>query len=92
MNKLILALVALGVLSCVAADVARPASESTGAHHQVIRPDQIEWRDGPPSLPAGAKFVVLEGDPAKEGFFAMRAKMPDGFRIPPHWHTNDERS
>jgi hypothetical protein len=70
---------------------ARAASDATAAHHLVVRPEQVDWRDGPPSLPPGAKFVVLEGDPAKEGFFAMRAKMPDGFRVPPHWHPGVER-
>lgn len=30
---------------------------------------EIQWKDGPASLPAGAKVAVLEGDPSKEGFF-----------------------
>ena len=29
---------------------------------------EIQWKDGPASLPAGAKVAVLEGDPAKEFF------------------------
>jgi hypothetical protein len=61
------------------------------AHHRVVLPDQIEWKDGPPSLPPGSKFVVLEGDPAKPGFFCMRAKLPDGYKIPPHFHPGVER-
>ena len=28
-------------------------------------PADIVWKDGPPSLPAGAKLAVLEGDPSK---------------------------
>lgn len=48
------------------------------------------WKDGPASLPAGAKVAVLEGDPAKEGFFTMRLWLPDGFKIPPHWHPRVE--
>jgi hypothetical protein len=51
---------------------------------------EIKWRDGPGSLPAGAKFAVLEGDPSKEGFFTMRLWLPDGFKIPPHWHPKVE--
>ena len=51
---------------------------------------EIVWKDGPASLPAGAKIAVLEGDPAKEGFFTMRVRMPDGFKIPPHWHPKVE--
>src|SRR4051812_22228258 len=59
--------------------------------HVVVLPDDIKWIDGPPSLPPGCKMVVLEGDPAKEGPFVMRAKMPDGYRIMPHTHPKDER-
>ncbi len=42
-------------------------------------------------MPKGAQFTVLEGDPGKEGPFVMRLKMPDGFRIQPHWHPKVER-
>lgn len=51
---------------------------------------EIQWKDGPPSLPAGAKVAVLEGDPAKEGFFTMRLWLPDGLKIQPHWHPKVE--
>lgn len=46
----------------------------------------IKWVDGPPSLPKGAKVVLLEGNPAQEGPFTMRLQLPDGFSIPPHSH------
>ena len=55
------------------------------------RPDDLAWKDGPPSLPPGAKFAVLEGDPAKPGPFVFRVKVPDGYRIPPHTHPKPER-
>jgi quercetin dioxygenase-like cupin family protein len=57
----------------------------------MFRPEQVVWKDGPPSLPAGAKVAVLEGDPAKPGYFAMRLKFPDGYRVMPHTHPNVER-
>jgi quercetin dioxygenase-like cupin family protein len=58
----------------------------------VYTPDQIEWQDGPPSLPAGAEWAILEGDPSKEGeYFAFQIRVPDGYRIPPHWHPVPER-
>jgi quercetin dioxygenase-like cupin family protein len=57
----------------------------------VHRPDGLKWQDGPPSLPPGAKFVVLEGDPAQKGPFVFRVKVPDGYRIPPHTHPRPER-
>lgn len=56
------------------------------ADHGIFPPSAVTWKDGPPSLAAGAKFAVLEGDPSKEGLFTMRLRLPDGFRIMPHWH------
>jgi hypothetical protein len=57
----------------------------------IHRTDGLTWTDGPPSLPPGAKFAVLEGDPAKPGPFVFRVKVPDGYRIPPHTHPKPER-
>src|SRR6188474_2133009 len=57
----------------------------------LFTPDRIEWKDGPPSLPPGAKFAALEGDPAKSGPFVFRVKVPDGYRVPPHTHPKPER-
>ncbi len=54
-------------------------------------PDKLEWKDGPPSLPKGAKIAILEGDPGKEGPFVFRVKAPDSYRIPPHTHPKMER-
>jgi len=68
-----------------------PGEAAGAAHHILVLPDQVEWRDAPPGMPPGAKVAVLEGDPAKAGFFAMRAKMPDGYSLPPHWHPGVER-
>jgi len=54
-------------------------------------PTEIAWKAGPESLAPGAKVAVLEGDPAKEGFFTMRLLLPDGYRVAPHWHPKVER-
>src|SRR5262249_51547592 len=32
----------------------------------IYPPDGLKWQEGPPSLPPGAKIVVLEGDPTRE--------------------------
>jgi len=60
------------------------------SEHAIYSPTQIKWVDGPASLPAGSKVAVLEGDPAKEGFFTMRVRLPDGYKIPPHTHPKVE--
>jgi len=75
---------------CVALTRARQEMEKPEAEPSIHTPAQIKWVDGPPSLPAGAKFAVLEGDPSKEGFFTMRVRLPDGYKIPPHTHGKIE--
>ncbi|MBB4641942.1 cupin domain-containing protein [Rhizorhapis suberifaciens] len=48
------------------------------------------WGPAPPGLPDGSQATILSGDPGKTGFFVIRAKMPAGYTIPPHWHPTDE--
>jgi anti-sigma factor ChrR (cupin superfamily) len=55
-----------------------------------VTPNQLKWGDAPPSLPAGAKMAVLQGDPTKPGPFTLRARLPAGYKIPAHWHPTDE--
>ena len=50
-----------------------------------------EWKDAPPTLPAGTKIAVLEGDQRKEGIFTIRLKVPAGTRLAPHTHPRPER-
>lgn len=60
------------------------------SHIQILA-DEIQWESGPRSLPEGAEYAVLEGDPGQPGMFVMRLKLPDGFVIPPHTHPGVER-
>ena len=66
-----------------------PATQPS-PEHAIHTPTQIKWTAGPASLPPGAQLAVLEGDPAKEGFFTMRVRLPDGYKIPPHTHPKVE--
>ena len=73
--------------------VAKSGNSSTVAttgNWLVIVPDKIDWQPAG-LLPPGAQMAVLDGDPTKRGFFTMRLKMPDGYRIPAHWHSQPER-
>jgi len=69
---------------------------TTAAHNSsddknAFAPDTIPWGPAPPVVRPGAQFAVLEGDPtASSGDFTIRLKMPDGFRIAPHWHPLQE--
>ena len=67
------------------------ADEHSEDEASLLAPDQMKWQEGPNSLPAGAKLAVLEGNPAKEGPFVMRVKLPDGYTIPAHTHPKVER-
>jgi quercetin dioxygenase-like cupin family protein len=64
---------------------------STSTNQVVVTPEDLKWGPGPKSLPAGAQAVVLDGDPAKKGPFAMRVKVPANYRIAPHTHPRQER-
>ena len=52
--------------------------------HTLVTPAEIQWRPAPAVLPAGAQGAVLYGDPTKDGLFAMRFKLPKGYRVAPH--------
>lgn len=68
-----------------------PSSKHREGGFKTFPSGDIVWKDGPASLPNGAQIAVLEGDPAKEGPFVFRVKVPDGYRIPPHTHPKTER-
>jgi quercetin dioxygenase-like cupin family protein len=53
---------------------------------------EIEWRDGPASLPKGTMMAILEGDPSQAGVFTMRLKFPAGFKVAPHYHSQTEHA
>jgi ketosteroid isomerase-like protein len=59
--------------------------------HTLVAPAKVAWSDAPPSLPPGAKMAVLSGDPSKSEPFVIRAQLPAGYTIAPHWHPTDEQ-
>lgn len=84
-------LLALTLISLTFGQADRPSPHGDKAEIGLFRPAEIVWKRGPSSIPPGAELAVLEGDPAKEGPFVMRLKLPDGYRIPPHTHPKPER-
>lgn len=69
----------LGTLAALALPVA--------AHAQGAA---ITWGPAPAVFPAGAKMAVLQGDPSQTAMFTVRLDLPDGYRLPPHFHPTDE--
>jgi quercetin dioxygenase-like cupin family protein len=81
-----------GVVALVAmlAASASPMVAHDGEHH-AFEADDVTFQPGPPTLPVGAQFAVLVGNPAEEGPFVMRLKFPAGYDIPPHRHPKEEQ-
>lgn len=66
------------------------APASAAGQHVMMPPADLKWGDGPPSLPPGVKMAVVSGDPAQAQPFVIRAQVPAGYKIPPHWHPGVE--
>jgi quercetin dioxygenase-like cupin family protein len=85
-----IAMLLVGTSVLVVAGPSATATAQTADGHKIISAQDIKWGPGPAALPPGAEVAVLYGDPSKEGMFAMRAKMPKGYRIAPHTHPKPE--
>jgi len=83
-SSMMIALALLAATPAFAADAKKPEAMSMNSA-------EIKWGDAPPDLPKGAQMAVLHGDPGKKAVFTLRLKLPDGYKIPPHWHTKDEQ-
>jgi len=58
-------------------------------HHATVQADGLKW-SAPAAYGPGAQIAVVKGDPAKDGMYVVRLKVPAGFKIPAHQHPNDE--
>jgi hypothetical protein len=102
MAKLRLSSVAgfLAVLAMLGVAIAQTASSGgsnrqeppawTAPGHRVRMPDQLTWGAPPLGLPPGAQVAVVDGDPARAVFYVVRVRAPNGYKIGPHWHSQDE--
>jgi len=72
---------------CVCATVLLADSGTQNA----FTPDQIKWGPPPSFVAPGAQLAVIEGNPmGNSGDFTIRLKMPNGYKIAPHWHPKRE--
>ena len=83
--------IALPTALVVAEESATATKPAAATAATILEAAELKWVDGPASLPAGARMVVLDGDPRNEGPFTIRLKMPPGYKIPPHTHPAAER-
>lgn len=56
----------------------------------VVSSATLQWGPPPPFLAPGAKFALLQGNPADSGEFTIRLSLPKGYVIAPHWDPTDE--
>jgi quercetin dioxygenase-like cupin family protein len=88
MRRVVPVVAALGLVALPAGlrsqtpPAAAPASHVIVAHSGVLA-----WAPGPPSLPPGAQFVLLEGNPAEAVPLTLRLTFPPNYRVPPHYHS-----
>ena len=101
MKKLVFASITLLCSLAVAQEAAKttpkhsttkPAAKTESMKAKnAFAPDEIQWGPAPPFIPAGASLAVLEGNPmGTTGDYTIRLKMPDGYKIAPHWHPKRE--
>jgi quercetin dioxygenase-like cupin family protein len=79
--KLIMLLVLVVCLGSLPSFAAEEKSSSV-----MLRPDELKWMDGPPSLPPGAKMVLIEGVLNNPTPFTFRLKLPANYKLPLHTH------
>ncbi len=101
MKKLLLASIVVLCCLAVAQDTAKTAPKhataksaskaGSASHKNAFTPDEIQYGPAPAFLPPGATLAVLEGNPmGVAGDYTVRLKMPDGYKISPHWHPKRE--
>jgi len=89
-----IAVALLSTAPALAADTAKAdtkKSDMPKGDAMTVNPAEIKWGPAPPDVPKGGEMAVLHGDPSKKAPFTLRLKMPAGYKIPPHWHSNDEQ-
>jgi hypothetical protein len=89
---LTLVLIAMAAVSVAATTTMKPAAKPAAAmpDHGLTTPDAIKWGPPPPVFNSAAQFAVIQGNPMASGPYVVRLKMPDGYKIMPHWHPTTE--
>ncbi len=79
------------VLLCGVALVFTIRAQSSSSAKNAFTPDAVPYGPAPAFVAPGAQLAVLEGNPSgSSGDYTVRFKMPDGYRVAPHWHPYRE--
>ena len=76
----------LVVLMAAALSLLRTADSGAQASAQGRR---LQWLV-PTLLPPGARLAVISGDPTAPGECTLELSLPNGYRLPPHYHPSYE--
>lgn len=92
MKRFVLTLILIAIAGSALAATARKPMHMAARmpDHGLMTPDGIKWGPAPAVFAPGAEFAVLEGNPMGSGQYVVRLKMPDGYKIMPHWHPTTE--
>lgn len=80
----------VSVAAGLASTPASPQVANDAGQHLMVEPNDLKWVPAPPFFPPGQVVAILAGNPAEPGPITLRAKLPAGYRIAPHWHPADE--
>ncbi|MEO8626654.1 MAG: cupin domain-containing protein [Betaproteobacteria bacterium] len=81
------ALSALALTLSVGAAAAAEGTEFMMKGYESTVSPQVQWKDST-AIPAGAKMILLYGDPKKDGPYIFRVKFPAGYKLPAHKHPD----
>jgi uncharacterized RmlC-like cupin family protein len=90
MRRFLVILTLLSTLALAQTATKKTSAKAAAPAATVVTPDKLQWGPAPPIFPSGAQFAVLAGNPMAAGPFIVRLKLPDGYRIMPHWHPTAE--
>jgi hypothetical protein len=89
-NLHLIMLTLVGLL-CGSDQLFKMGAQTRSVEKNAFTPNTIPYGPAPAFVPPGAQLAVLEGVPAAPGSdYTVRLKMPDGYRIAPHWHPRRE--
>jgi len=70
---------------------ASPETNSSKSNAVFVTQGDLKWKPLP-KMPEGAQIAMIRGDLSKPERYTFLLKLPDGYLIPPHWHSNDEET
>jgi quercetin dioxygenase-like cupin family protein len=76
-----------GALLALDAGVATAQTEYVMKNYDTSFASDNAWKDMT-AIPAGAKMILVYGDPKEKGPYVVRVKFPAGYKLPAHKHQD----